>query len=80
MKLAGTNLCIAADSRSENSLLHLRKCNGDVSLQNFALNSSTHKISHNTGYWMDIQGAGWWGQNDGAGQATNVPSGRKHGP
>lgn len=67
IKLQGTNYCIASDGRAQGAQLRLRTCNGDPSTQNFAFWSG-NRIGHNTGYCMDLSGAGWFGQSNGGGK------------
>ena len=64
IKLRGTNYCIASEGRAEGAQLRLRTCNGDVATQNFAF-WANNKIGHNSGYCVDLSGAGWFNQNNG---------------
>ncbi|MCC7054286.1 MAG: RICIN domain-containing protein [Gemmatimonadaceae bacterium] len=64
IRLQGTNYCVASDGRAQGAQLRLRTCNGDVATQNFAVWANS-KIGHNSGYCVDLSGAGWFGQNNG---------------
>lgn len=63
IKLAGTNDCLTAASRSQGAELHLEPCSNNWQTQNFAFSGNT--IKHNTGYCVDLKGAGWYNLNDG---------------
>ena len=64
IRLRNTNFCVASDGRAEGAQLRLQPCNGDMSTQNFAM-WGNNKIGHNSGYCVDLSGAGWFNQNNG---------------
>jgi hypothetical protein len=63
LRVVGTDLCAASDSRNQGSQIRLRPCeygsNGNH-LQNFGVRSR-NMIGHNTGYVVDLSG-GWGGR------------------
>lgn len=67
LKLSGTNWCAESVSRAEGAQLRLRGCNREDQLQNFAF-WTNDRMGHNSGYCVDLKGAGWFGQNNGHGK------------
>ena len=66
IKLAGTNYCLGAESRNKGAQIRLQQCNNNFSTQNFAFSGML--IKHNSGYCMNLSGAGWFGIQDAVGK------------